>query len=156
MPRLSDFPAKLRAGTEHPEIVYTRTEGYYALHNAAATDRDDAVLSLNDGQIAVFKGEPARGQSDVSAVYNAGTALAVPTGLVFVRFAKSVDAHSQSSALKKAGYTIDDVPAYAPNAAWVRHTSNDIAAALNGINTLEKLANVENVEPQLLTPRSLR
>lgn len=162
MSRLSDFPPKLRASTEHPEIVYTRARGYYASHRQAGQAGDEgdaAVLSLDEGQITVFKGEPKSDATDntqISAVYKAGPSLAVPSGLVFVRFAKDVAAESQRSALKRAGYAIDDVPPYAPNAAWVRDSDGDIAAALNHIGALEKLANVENVEPQLLMQRALR
>jgi hypothetical protein len=158
MSRLSDFPLTLRASTEHPEIVYTRAKGYYASRGTAVNAGDDAMLSLNDGdgQITVFKGEPKRDGGQISAVYNAGATLAVPTGLVFVRFAASVDAESQRAALKRAGYAIDEVPSYAPNAAWVRDAGDDAAAALTGIDNLEKLAHVENVEPQLLMPRALR
>lgn len=156
MSRLSDFPPKLRASTEHPEIVYTRAKGYYAAHGQARNTAEAAVLSLNDGQIAVFKGEPQGDDSQISAVYKAGAALAVPSGLVFVRFAKDVAAESQGQALKQAGYTIDDVPPYAPNAAWVRDAGGDIAAALTHIGALEKLDRVENVEPQLLMQRALR
>lgn len=153
MPRFSDYPAKLRASIEHPAIVYTLAPGYYASH-AKNNDNDAAaVMSLNDGQIVVFKGEPKDAGNHISPVYMAGTSLAVPSGLVFVRFVKDITAESQRPALKQAGYAIDEVPVYAPNAAWVRDEGRDIATALKHIDRLEKLAHVENVEPQLLAPR---
>lgn len=40
--------------------------------------------------------------------------------------------------------------AYVPQAAWLRAPSGDIAAALAGLSRLEQLADVENVEPQML------
>lgn len=160
MSRLSDFPPKLRASTDHPEIVYARVKGYYAWHGEAGAGDlgNDAVFSLNDGQITVFKGEPKREDDAdrISAVYSAGASLAVPTGLIFVRFANDVNVESQREALKQAGYAIDEIPSYAPNAAWLRDDDGDIAAALTHIGPLEKLTHVENVEPQLLTPRALR
>jgi hypothetical protein len=160
MSRLSDFPPKLRASTDHSETVYARAKDYYAWHGESGAGKpgDDVVFSLNDGQITVFKGEPKRNDADdrIGAVYNAGASLAVPTGLVFVRFSGGLNADSQREALKQAGYAIDEIPSYAPNAAWVRDVGGDIAAALTRIGALEKLAHVENVEPQLLMPRALR
>lgn len=156
MSRFSDYPLELHVGIEHPEIVYTLAPGYYASH--AKDDDIDAstVLTLNDGQIIVFKGEPKGADSHISPVYMAGPSMVVPSGLVFVRFDKDIAAESQRPALKQAGYTIDEVLDYAPNAAWVRDEGGDIAAALTHIGKLEKLAQVENVEPQLLAPPVLR
>lgn len=154
MSRLSDFPERLRASTEHPDVIYVRARGYYAVRDCGPGDA--VVFALNDGEYGVVKGRPRRGDARVSAVYEHGAVLAVPTGRVFVRFAAGVDASLRERELRRAGYAIDQVPAYAPNAAWLCDASGDAAAALSKLGALERLAGVENVEPQLLMPRSHR
>lgn len=154
MSRLSDFPARLRASTEHPDVIYVRAKDYYAVRDCGP---DDAVVfALNDGEYGVVKGRPRRGDARVCAVYEHGAVLAVPTGRVFVRFAAGVDASQREHDLTQAGYAIDQVISFAPNAAWLRDATGDAAAALSKLEALERLTGVENVEPQLLTPRSLR
>ncbi len=160
MSHLTDFPEKLRASTEHPDVVYTRAEGYYALHGGMRGARaSKAVLTLNDGEITIHKGQPKRGETNATAVYSPGggsSARHVPTGQVFVRFASDVDVTTQRDSLEGAGFTIAQTLSYAPNAAWLKHKDNDVAAALNAIPNLEKLDRVENVEPQLISPRALK
>jgi hypothetical protein len=163
MSRLSDFPAQLRASTVQPDVVYARADGYYAVHGksrTASARASKAVLTLNDGEIAIYKGAPkvvTANNANITAVYTPGNnALTVPTGQVFVRFAGDVDAATQRDSLEKMGFTITQTLSYAPNAAWLRHIDNDAAAALNAIPLLEKLDRVENVEPQLISPRALR
>jgi hypothetical protein len=154
MSRLNDFPPRLRASTEHPDIVYTRAQGYYAEHGSPSSK--DAVLTLNDGEIAIFEGEPKQEDASISAVYKSGSALVVPTGLVFVRFAPEIEATSQRGELEKLGYRVAQSPPYAQNAAWLRNEDGDAAVALKRIPALEKLPKVENVEPQMLSSRALR
>jgi len=160
MSRLTDFPPQLRASTEHPDVVYTRADGYYAVHGGTRGPRSSkAVLTLNDGEIAIYKGQPKRGETNATAVYSpssGGSALNVPTGQVFVRFASDVDVATQRDSLESAGFTIAQILSYAPNGAWLKHKDGDVAAALNAIPKLEKLDRVENVEPQLISPRALR
>ncbi len=160
MSHLTDFHKKLRASTEHSNVVYTRSDGYYAVHGGSSGPRSSkAVQTLNDGEIAIYKGQPKRSETNITAVYSpssGGSALNVPTGQVFVRFASDVDVATQHDSLESAGFTIAQTLSYAPNAAWLKHKDGDVAAALNAIPKLEKLDGVENVEPQLISPRSLR
>lgn len=170
MARITDFPPTLRASTEHPDVVYTRADDYYAVQGskgekgakgteARGAQSGAAVMSLNEGAITVHQGKPTATRSvgnHVSAVYARDSALAVPTGQVFVRFATSVQAESRREQLRKVGYEIAQMVSYAPNAAWLKSAQDDVADALNNIPKLEAMESVENVEPQLLTPRSLR
>ncbi|HVF31218.1 MAG TPA: hypothetical protein VNA22_09615 [Pyrinomonadaceae bacterium] len=80
-------------------------------------------------------------------------AEAIPTGLVFVRFSADVNAADRRAEIEAAGYEIAEVLSYAPEAAWLRATSGDIAEALVDLGKLEKLSGVENVEPQMLMKR---
>lgn len=159
MSSLSDFPPRLRASTEHPDVVYTRAQDYYAVRDASRTQVRSAVLKLDDdGEvIVVLKGQPKGDAENVSAVYrSANGALVVPTGQVFIRFNDEVSVETQAEELRRLGYVIAQSLAYAPNAAWLRHLNDDIAAALSNLHTLEALPCVENVEPQLLSQRALR
>jgi hypothetical protein len=92
------------------------------------------------------------------AVYRRGGtgAAATPTGRVFVRFAAGTDARAQAGALAAAGFTLEAVPAYAANAAWVRPASGRLADALTGFERLLAVPGVENVEPQFETEAAPR
>ncbi|NJR61239.1 MAG: hypothetical protein HC769_21845 [Cyanobacteria bacterium CRU_2_1] len=93
-----------------------------------------------------------------SPVYSlrSGDSFMVPTGLVFVRFAEGVPAESHQDAIEQAGYKINEIPPYAPHAAWVYAQSGEIADALSQLSKLEAIPDVENVEPQMLMQRSHR
>ena len=87
---LDRCPARLRIGPEPPARVYLRQDGYYALHGCMPGEPvTGAELTLKRGAIAVFRASPPPGVADrVGPVYaTADGPLAVPTGLVFVRFA---------------------------------------------------------------------
>lgn len=47
-------------------------------------------------------------------------------------------------------YELVESLAYAPQAAWLRAPSGDMADALAGLSRLEQLPDIENVEPQML------
>jgi len=155
MAGLSVFPKQLRASTQHPNIVYVRDDEHYAVHGRPAVGRA-VVLTEGESGIAIYEGHPKDLEKNVTAVYRNDSALAVPTGRVLVRFAEGVDASEHAKTLAKAGYRIEQQLSYAPNAAWLCDTDNDIAGALCHIEDLEKMPDIENVEPQLLSPRALK
>lgn len=152
------YPTELRVGAGEKAQVYQRLPGYYAIHGA----REDAggpepVQTFEDGDVALFKGEPdanhpAAGAGKLSPVYtlHPGGSMAVPTGQVFIRFADGVNVEERREEIETAGYKIAQKLDYAPNAAWLRASSGSIAEALSGIDKLQKLKDVENVEPQML------
>ncbi|MFN6494749.1 hypothetical protein [Nostoc sp. DedQUE02] len=141
-------------------VSYSRKPGYYAVHyNQPSTVTTGAILRLNDGAIAVFSGEPNQSEQGIlSPIYTleSNGSLAVPTGLVFIRFAEGVDVKSQREVINRAGYEVAESLSYAPHTAWLRAKSGKIVDAIAGISQLEAIANVENVEPQMLRERSLR
>ncbi|PHM07557.1 hypothetical protein [Nostoc sp. 'Peltigera malacea cyanobiont' DB3992] len=159
----SEYPEQIRVSGDvslRTAVFYTRKPGYYAIHyNQPKTVAVGAILRLNDGAIAVFSGEPNPSEKDIlSPVYTleSNASLAVPTGLLFIRFAESVDVESQREVINRAGYEVAQSLAYAPHTAWLRAKSGKIVDAIAGISELEAIANVENVEPQMLMERSLR
>ena len=155
MAGLSEFPKRLRASTQHPEVVYVRDDAHYAVHGQPANARG-AALQNGESGIAVIAGQPKAIDQNVTAVYRNDSALAVPTGRVLVRFAEGVDAGEYAKQIEQAGYHIEQTLSYAPNAAWLCDCEGDVAGALNRIDQLEKLPDVENVEPQMLSQRALK
>ncbi|WP_375477624.1 hypothetical protein [uncultured Nostoc sp.] len=163
----SEYPEQIRVGSDaydglrlRTTVSYTRKPGYYAVHyNQPSTVATGAILRLNDGAIAVFSGEPNQSERGIlSPVYTleSNGSVAVPTGLVFIRFAEGVDVESQHEAINRAGYKVAQSLSYAPHTAWLRAQSGNIVDAIAGISRLEAIANVENVEPQMLMERGLR
>lgn len=156
----SEYPQQIHVGSNLSAVSYTRHPGYYAIrYNQPGKVAPGAILQLNEGAIAVFSGEPNQSEKNtLSPVYTLepNGSLAVPTGLVFIRFAEGVDVESQHEAINQAGYEIEQSLAYAPHAAWLRPKSGNIKDAIAGISRLEAIPNVENVELQMLMERGLR
>jgi hypothetical protein len=155
--RFARYPQQVRASKEGTSSTYLRQPGYYAVHDRPpGCPAPDAHQLLNDGAIAIYQGDPgdrtAAGEGTLGPVYalQPGGTPAVPTGLLFVRFADGVPAEARRPAFEQAGYEIVKSPRYAPHTAWVRSRSRDMAAALEGLPALERLPDVENVEPQML------
>jgi len=136
---------------------YALQDEYYAVHGRPrGTPARDAVLTLNEGEIAVFRGRPPE-TSQVGPVYAAPDGpLAVPTGLIFVRFTPGTSAMERQADLERIGFELVQVPAYARDAAWIRLRDGDIAAPLARIPELVALPGVANVEPQMLMAVSHR
>ncbi|MBD0390109.1 MAG: hypothetical protein ICV54_27300 [Nostoc sp. C3-bin3] len=163
----SEYPEEIRVGSDayaglrlRVAVSYTRKPGYYAIHyNQPRTVATGAILQLNDGKIAVFPGEPNQSeQGTLSPIYTlqSNGSLAVPTGLIFIRFAEGVDVKSQREVINRAGYEIVESLDYAPHTAWLRAKSGNIADAIARIPQLEAIPKVENIEPQMLMERGLR
>ncbi len=160
----SEFPERIRASSERPDLSYVQLPKHYAIHGPLPAHLAPSVLlHLNDQSIAVCRGTPdQRLMQDISLAITPVYSLepsgppAVPSGLVFLRFKENIKAKEQHQTLTSAGYTITDIPLYALHTAWVRYKSGDIAAALTNLPSLETLSDVVNVEPQMLTKRALR
>jgi hypothetical protein len=160
-----DYPGRITFSTERSNVSYVRSPGYYAVHrNAPDAAPADALFALNEGAIAVYRGEHAppsgtRKPKDlVTPVYvlQPGGSPAVPTGLIFIRFPEGTRVEDLRKEIEDAGYRLADIPAYAPHTAWVAASSGNIAQALSGVATLERVNTVQNVEPQMLVERSTR
>ncbi|MCC5600970.1 hypothetical protein [Nostoc favosum] len=163
----SEYPEQIRVGSDaydglrlRTAVFYTRKSGYYAIHyNQPRTLATGAILQLNDGKIAIFPGEPNESeQGTLTPIYTLqpNGSLAVPTGLVFIRFAKGVDVKSQREVINRAGYEIVESLDYAPHTAWLRAQSGNIADAIARIPQLEVIPKVENIELQMLMERGFR
>ena len=109
-----------------------------------------------DDNFSVFQGPSS--PSDLAEgktlpVYRAepSGAFAIPTGRVWVRFKQGIDAAAKQVAIARAGFHLEESPAWAKHAAWLRAGSGKIADALSAARRLVTLGDVEHVEPQMLT-----
>jgi hypothetical protein len=151
--KFAEYPRRVRNRTQDTSAVYELVDDRYAVNSAMRAEDSD------ESSIEVLEGKPeSRAIGRVGPVYRLapGGSLAIPTGLVFVRFKSGELVVDHIADIEKAGYEVARTIEYAPEAAWVRDGSNDIAKALNGVGELEKMAGVENVEPQMLMPRATR
>lgn len=132
-------------------------DGWHAVRGDALPR--GAAFTLEDEGIAVYRGVPPPAFADAAMpVYGAGpnSLPRVPTARVFIRFAESTSADARRPDLERAGYTIIEIPDYAPHAAWVKAASDSVRDALAGLSGLVALPGARTVEPQLLGVRALR
>jgi hypothetical protein len=151
---LAHAPRSVRVKGERGEASYEVDEDLIAIHGGEPSP--GAILVLEGGEVVVEPRagrRPARPQRGrLGPVYRRapGGGVAVPTGRAFVRFAPGERAEDHRAELEASGYRLEDVPAYAPHAAWIRHRSGDVATALRGIPRVERIPAVAHVEPQFL------
>jgi hypothetical protein len=155
-PFLRNYPQQVQIGSPDPGspegAAYELKADYYALTYDPDSPPPAQAIATIDG-IAIFAGEPI--DPSATAVYGLGQAMAVPTGQVFVRFAKG-NAADRQAAIAAAGYQIAEPLDYAPEAAWLRASSGSTADALTQLAALKGLDNIAAIEPQLVMARSLR
>ena len=167
---LQNYPSEVRGTTKSASIVYTRLPNHYAVHRQQSDPplAKKAVATLNEGEklIEVFREDgneirqlrESTPQHDISPVYSlqSGGTPAVPTGRVLIRAKEGELVEKLQQKVEQAGYQIVQILDYAPHAAWLQAASGEIADALTGIQRLEKIPELENVEPQMLMPRANR
>jgi hypothetical protein len=128
--KFAEYPAKIRSRTQEPFQVY---------------------------ELVTAEDQPARSEAgkDPVATYvlQPGGSTAKPTGRIFIRLADGVNISERSDEIEKAGYEIAEKIDYAPNAGWLTERSGSVEKALAGIEKLESIKDVENVEPQMLMKR---
>ena len=139
----ADYPERVRSSSGDAGTVYKLENERYAVPGSGDEFEFERGKADQDDARPVYVLQP-------------GGTPAVPTGLVFVRFGSGVKPVDRLQDLEKAGYEIEQTLDYAPEAAWVRAKSGDIADALTRIDDLEKIADIENVEPQMLKRRVSR
>jgi hypothetical protein len=85
-----------------------------------------------------------------------GGEVVEPTGRVLVRFGADERAAEHEADLAAAGFEVDEVLSYAPQAAWVRPGSGRVVDALRDLDRLQELPGVVAVEPQMIGRRAQR
>ena len=101
---------------------------------------------------------PVEATHELTPVYRLGAEgpLAVPSGRVFVRFSEGTSMSDRRAEVEAAGFEIDDILSYAPQAGWLSPRSGRVADALRRFPALARIAYAEAVEPQLLMQRAGR
>lgn len=164
---LKNYPSEVRAATKSDAPVYKRLPGHYAVHRQQSAPHlsKNPIATMNEGEtrIEVYREDETevkhnRSQPGISPVYalHSGGTPAVPTGRIFVRAKEGDSVETLRQKIEQAGYRIVQILNYAPHAAWLQASSGSIAEALTGIHKLEKIAEFENIEPQMLMPRANR
>jgi len=152
-----DSPAELASGSGATRTRFVQKRGYYAVHHWAEERGEHPFLIVDDA--AIFRGDGSahaeRKEGPVYEVQPGGTP-AVPTGRVFLRFAKHVDAEKREDEIRKAGYRVVEKIKWAPQAVWVEASSGEVADSLRNLNKLERIDDVENVEAQMIMPAATR
>jgi len=125
-----------------------------------ATAQSAAIATFEGGEVVVVAVDsapmPGKG-GKIGPVYRQqGGGLAVPTGRVLVRFKPGDDPRAHATELRTAGFKLDEVLPYAPQAVWLSPHNDEPTAALSGIDELRSLPGVEHVEPQVLTESASR
>src|SRR5262249_20165464 len=122
-PKFTEFPKVIRASSAKPAHEYRMVETHFAVHGHPA--RDGATGSIG-AQTTIYPKDRFSDlgikPSDASPVYSLteGGTHAVPTGKVFVRLAEDGKLADHADRFRAAGYAIDQVLSYSPNAGWLR------------------------------------
>jgi len=127
----TEAPPRVAVSTSQPDL-------HYELVTDARTDRAVAA--------------------DAAPLYQRapGGEVVEPTGRVLVRFGADERAAEHEADLAAAGFEVDEVLSYAPQAAWVRPGSGRVVDALRGLDRLQELPGVVAVEPQMIGRRAQR
>jgi hypothetical protein len=137
---LRSVPKLLPHSSQRPDLHYQLADDLVAMPSAEGV----AVRPLDAADVDEV--------APVLPVYRRGDGggVVVPTGRVLVRFAAGDSAVAQRDELAAAGYDLEEVLGYAPQAGWVRATSGTIADTLGHLDRLEAVPGIENVEVQMV------
>jgi hypothetical protein len=163
---LLDTPREFSVDTAPVPTRYVLDVDHIAVSTQVADQMDLPIeFQLEDKQISVCRAnvsEEARRRlaGHISPVYRLGErgALAVPTGRIFVRFAKGMALESRKQQIEAAGYIIQHTLSYAPHAGWLTIRTGQVGEMLAGFSRLREMAGLESAEPQMLmdSPASVR
>lgn len=143
---------------------YTRQADLYAVHGPLPPQLRPAIEhTIEEDVLTICRGSlpPSADLPNtvmLTAVYRLEPQgpLAVPTGRIYVRGKPGTSIEAYRAQFAKLGYTIVEVPAYAPHTAWVQAATGDVGASLQHFEQLTTLSDIEHVEPELLMKRSQR
>lgn len=156
---LSPFPQKIRASLEASSLTYVRLPDHYAIHGTVPTELLMAVReTLNNQSISILQGKMnVERQNRLSLTISPVYALephgvpAVPTGKLFIRLEEHIRAEEKRDILETMGYQIIDIPPYAPYTCWVSAHPDSLTTSLSHLSKLQTIADIRNIEPQMLT-----
>lgn len=157
---LASAPRRIRVEGESAATSYDLAGDLIATHGAGPRPR--AVLAFEGGDVVVEPLAPSQPAEPTKGMFGpvyrqepAGT-VAVPTGRVFIRFAEGERAEDHRAELAASGYELEQVPSYAPHAAWARPVSGNVSDALRDLDPLKRIPDVEHLDPQFLVQAARR
>lgn len=164
LPPITSFPDTFQIVRDQAPLRYTRQADLYAVHGPFPSQLRPAIKdTIEEDVLTICRGIPPLptdlpASVTLTAVYRVDPQgpLAVPTGRIYVRCKLGTSIKGHQTQCEKLGYTIVEVPPYAPHTAWVQSTTGDVAASVRHFERLTTLSGVEHVEPQLLMQRSTR
>jgi hypothetical protein len=159
---MGNVPRRIRVGTDRAG-VFDHRDDMYAVRVRGSDAAAGSRARIVEGPLTAFavyeeRTRTADRSADTLPVYSAGQQgpLAVPTGRVFVRFTEGIRAETRREDLMALGFTLESVPSYAPNAAWLALADGTPADALERLEAVAALPDVAHVEPQLVIERILK
>ncbi len=158
---LAQFPDRVPTGEPGSGAYYERISGLAVHGGRHEQATPGAAWELPEEGIAVYT-DTDRLPTPATGVFTAVYRLhpqgpsAVPTGMVFVRFAEGTKASSRQSAFEAAGYVIHEQLSWAPQAAWLKSATGRIADSLARIPDLQAIEGIKHIEPQMLQPAAKR
>src|SRR5215469_1779673 len=150
----SNYPPQIEVQSGEGQIVrYQLVPEFYARSSNGPHSPGERIVQRLDDRFAIFQGQPSSGslgEGEILPVYRAQPSgmFAIPTGRLWVRFAQSIDATQMRERVEKAGCTLEELPPWAANSAWVRASSGEVEDALAAVPVLQKSPGVEYVEPE--------
>lgn len=120
-------------------------------------DRDRVGLPQRDDAETIRLAPATLADHSALPVYRqSGGAVAVATGRLFVRVARSRQVDVIAGQLQALGLEIVDNPRWAPHTGWVASRDGTPATALRALAEVVGIDAVEYAEAQLLAPRESR
>ncbi len=148
---LESVPRVVPHSRQRPELQYELADELIA---TPAAGHEPGALHVVEGGMTVRAanegGVPEA--TPVMPVYRRGHGggVVVPTGRVLVRFADGDSAEAHRRDLAAAGYHLEEVLSYAPQAGWASATSGSIGDTLARLDRLEAVPGIENIEVQMV------
>jgi len=163
---LQKYPEVVPQRTQAPASEYRLNKKLFALYGSLPDLlKNYRVASMEHEHITILtvpatdftwgKENPMRAITAVYELNESGTTF-VPSGRVFIRLQRDEQVKHIVHQLEELGFTIIEIPKYAPYSAWIKHQSGLTHKALANFKAIQKIKFVENVEPQMLAMRSLR
>ena len=159
-----NFPKSIIGGTILQQETYFIQKNRFAVHGSLPATLDLPILyKLEKEQITVLSGSPDKTKFREEPIawtpvygHDDDDLPAVPTGLIFIELKEGQPIEKKRELLLSKGYLIQEILKYAPHCAWLVSDQGDIAEALNHMQNLTQVPEVQNVKPQLLQPRSFK
>ena len=151
-------PRQLGIGGGEDAASLTLSPTHVALHGLSSAQTPiQSSLVLDEEGIAVVARTttPPPGARSGPVYTTDGAAFAVPTGRVFLRMQEGQDPETVRAAIERTGFTLEEIPVYAPHAVWLA-PRGEIAEALALLPELERVPGVVKVEPEILRERGKR